>query len=157
MQIMIPVLPQFPDFLQARTMLLAEVASQNKSKSATAFETALIVTEGTPSTGDQPPARSDSSERPDTNNSGSHREGHSNSKSSNNGAHDNGRGRGCGRGGGRDNYYNNNDRRRSSSNLLTGMCSFRPWVFHGMEDGVHPGPDPQGQETTLVLFTVGKK
>jgi hypothetical protein len=42
MQIMIPVLPQFPDFLQARTMLLAEVASQNKFKPATASETALI-------------------------------------------------------------------------------------------------------------------
>ncbi|XP_062200031.1 uncharacterized protein LOC133902453 [Phragmites australis] len=100
---MLPALPQFPSFLQARTMLLAEEASQNKSKPpATTTETALIASEGAVSSGAQSGARPESGDR--YNNAGGRGGGRSNA---NTGGRNGGRGRGRGRGGGRGNYYNN--------------------------------------------------
>jgi hypothetical protein len=58
---MIPALPQFPTFIQARSLLLAEEASQNKSKSpAASTESALVTTEGSDSATDGSASRSDS-------------------------------------------------------------------------------------------------
>jgi transposase InsO family protein len=119
---MIPALPQFPGFLQARTLLLAEEASQNKSKAPATTETALVVSEGATSTGEQSAARSDSGDRA---NSNSNTGGRGGGRSSNN----NGRNGGRGRGGGRGSYYNNGNSGRApfQQQLPPWAAYFPPW------------------------------
>jgi hypothetical protein len=65
---MMPALPQFPIFVHARTMLLAEEASQNKTKTPASTETAILVSNGGSSSGDQSGARPESGERPNSGN-----------------------------------------------------------------------------------------
>jgi hypothetical protein len=61
---MIPALPQFPSFMQARTMLLAEEASQDAAKQSTTFtDTALVAAEGGSTSTEHSGARQDSSDR----------------------------------------------------------------------------------------------
>jgi hypothetical protein len=58
---MIPALPQFPTFIQARSLLLSEEAFQNKSKSPVAStESALVTTEGSDSAAGGSASRSNS-------------------------------------------------------------------------------------------------
>jgi uncharacterized membrane protein YgcG len=103
---LMPALPQFPSFIEARTMLIAEEASQNKTTPPATSETALIATEGAGSSVESPDARSESSgdRSGSTNNTNGRGGGRS---SGSNGSRHNGRGHGKGRGGGRGNYNNN--------------------------------------------------
>jgi histone deacetylase 1/2 len=124
---MIPALPQFPSFIQARTMLLAEEASQDANKqSSTATDTALIATEGGSTTGEQSGTRQDSGERTSSNTSG----GRSGGRGNGGGGRNGGRGRGRGRGGGRGHQnYNTHGGYggRQMSQTPNWQAFFSPW------------------------------
>jgi transposase InsO family protein len=104
---MMPALPKFPTFMEARTMLIAEEASQNKAKTPASTDTALIASEGGSSSGEQTGgARPDGADRTNSGTGG----GRGGGGRSNNGSggRNGGRGRGRGRNGGRGNYNSNN-------------------------------------------------
>jgi hypothetical protein len=102
---MLSALPQFPSFIEARTMLIAEEASQNKNKTPPPTETALLASKGAASSGYNSGTRPDSGDRNGSaNNSG---RGGLRPNNSSNGSRNGGRDRGRGRDGNRGNSYNN--------------------------------------------------
>ncbi|KAG8081121.1 hypothetical protein GUJ93_ZPchr0007g3427 [Zizania palustris] len=107
------LISEFPSFIQARTMLIAKEASQNKNKLLASTDTALIATEGGSSAGVSSSARSDAGERTHSTNGGGRGGGRT---FSGNGGRNGGRGRGRGRSGGHGNYSNGNNYNYSANN-----------------------------------------
>jgi uncharacterized membrane protein YgcG len=151
---MIPALPQFPTFIQARSLLLAEEASQNKSKSpAASTESALVTTEGSDSATDGSASRSDSGGDRSNTSGGGRSGGRPNNSSG--GGRGGGRGRGRGRHGGRGNFYNNGapggrDQQQPSPQW---PVFYPPWGAPWGVLGVRRGQGLPGLVQTNVLLT----
>ena len=116
MKTLLPVLPQFPTFMQARSYLIMEENSYAESNPPSSTDTALVATDGATSSNDSPGARHDSGSRGSSNNSNRGCRGRGG-----------GRGRGRGRGGGGRGQNNGGNNGGSGNNQQYWVPPYYPW------------------------------